>query len=202
MGSHVFLTFDDAVSMTNQLISFLNDGLIDTELEALAKKFKIRLKENRTFHVDEINRNCPECSGCHAGGCILGCFKHSSSSSVLCYWDKALDSIIGSKLVVHEMFHLIFEQGYDNDLPEDEAFELSEKFAMFGEENFDFHLRFDPDEINSNPIIESLTIPEISGKISDGFFLALGFTAFVLATFYIFGGTIYQIKKRKNHTTF
>ena len=189
---HHFLTFENAVEMTNQLIEALNSGELDFELDQLGKKFNIKFNPGSNYHVDQINRNCPECSGCHAGGCILGCFKHSKSSSVLCYWDQALEEIIGSKLVVHEIFHLMFEQGFTSNLSEDEQFELSEKFAQYGEKNFTPKLVFLGDTV----VIEGLTINEIGGSISSGFFLAIGFSAFIILLFLIFGKTPYSIGKK------
>ena len=72
-------------------------------------------------------------------GCILGCFK--TPSDHVCYWDKALEKILGTKLVTHEMARVLFEFAYDTgNMSKDEMFETSEKFSQYAEKNFTSNL--------------------------------------------------------------
>ena len=135
-----FLTFEDAVIISRQIEDFFNSPESDPTIMALAETFNLGIKENFFVHVDHIEKNCKECMGCHNGSCLLGCF--ISDSSKVCYWDEAIEAVIGTKLVVHEYAHVIFDQIFTNDLSEEDSFELSERFAQFMEQNFSVSLSF------------------------------------------------------------
>lgn len=133
--SDQFLTFEDALIISRQLEAFFNSPESDQILAHLAQTFGLQFKENFVVHVNSIEKNCKECMGCHAGNCILGCFMDSDPSK-LCFWDEAIESVIGTKLIVHEYAHVIFDQVFENDLSDEDAFEMSEQFAQYMERNF------------------------------------------------------------------
>lgn len=133
--SDQFLTFDNAVIVSRHLEDYFNSPESDPVLIHLAQTFGLGIKPNFVVHVAKIEKNCPECMGCHNGSCILGCFMDDDPST-LCYWDEAIEAVIGSKLIVHEYAHVIFDQVFENDLSEDDSFALSEQFAEYMERNF------------------------------------------------------------------
>lgn len=133
----LFLRFEDAVSLSRELESFFNSPQSDSVIVELAEKFKLGIKKDFTVFVPVIEKNCKECMGCHSGGCILGCFiTEPGAAEKVCFWDEAIEAAIGTKLVVHEYGHVIFEQIFTNELNEEAAFEKSEEFAQFLEANF------------------------------------------------------------------
>lgn len=140
----MLLTFDDAVVITKQLIDYYNSPDSDDVILYMADKFDLKVKPDFTVKVTSIDRNCPECSGCHGGNCILGCYETHSRDDPgkLCYWDQALEKELGTKLIVHEMGHVIYDQVYDSGLPEDQDYDQSEKFAMYMENNFDLNMDY------------------------------------------------------------
>ncbi len=132
-----FLRFEDAVSLSRQIEAFFNSPESDQIIIELAEKFNLGVKENFVVNVPTIEKNCKECMGCHAGGCILGCFiSGPGEPQKVCFWDEAIEAVIGTKLVVHEYGHVIFEQIFTNNLDEERAFQISEDFAQFMENNF------------------------------------------------------------------
>jgi len=195
MTEHLFVNFEDAVLLTNQLLDFYNSGRARDIFQDLGDRFNIIPIENPVFHIDQINKNCPECSGCHSNGCILGCFKHGfGQASVLCYWDKALDSILGSKLIIHEVAHVIFEQGFTTNLNSKEAFDLSEEFAMYVEN----HFNIDMELINDIPTITNLQVTDdIFGGIGRGFGFGIGLALLIGATLLVFKINPLQLKGKK-----
>jgi len=136
-----FLTFEDAVIISRQLEDFFNSPESDQFIFAVSETFHLGIKQNFNVHVDQIEKNCSECMGCHNGSCILGCFMSQDPSKV-CYWDEAIEAVLGTKLIVHEYAHVIWDQIFTNDLSEDESFEQSELFAQFLEQNFQISLSF------------------------------------------------------------
>jgi len=130
-----FLSFDNAVVISRQLELFFNSPDSDRILQHLAERFGLEFKPEFIVQVKEIRKNCPECMGCHNGSCILGCF-WSDDPSTLCYWDQAIEAVIGSKLIVHEYGHVIFDQVFTTKLSGDDAFFQSEEFAQYMERNF------------------------------------------------------------------
>ena len=133
--SDQFLTFDNAVVISRQLEEFFNSQESDPVLIHLARTFGLEFKPNFIVQVKEIRKNCPECMGCHNGDCILGCFMNEDPST-LCYWDEAIEAVIGTKLIVHEYGHVIFDQVFTTKLSGDDAFVQSEQFAQYLERNF------------------------------------------------------------------
>ena len=133
--SDQFLTFENAVVISRQLEQYFNSPDSDRVLQHLAQRFGLGFKPNFIVQVKEIRKNCPECMGCHNGSCILGCFWNDDPST-LCYWDEAIEAVIGSKLIVHEYGHVIFDQVFTTKLSGDDAFAQSEEFAQFLERNF------------------------------------------------------------------
>lgn len=133
--SDQFITFDNAVFISRQLEEFFNSSESDLLLISLAKRFGLGFKPDFIVQVKEIRKNCPECMGCHNGSCILGCF-WSDDPSTLCFWDEAIEAVIGTKLIVHEYGHVIFDQVFTTKLSGDDAFVQSEEFAQFLERNF------------------------------------------------------------------
>lgn len=137
-----FLTFDNAVQISRQIEDFFNSPDSDQVLFALQKKFpNLRFKDNFFIKVESIEKNCEECMGCNDNECILGCFVDENPNK-LCFWDEALEEVIGTKLVVHEYGHVIFDQVFENDLSEELAFRQSEEFAQFFENNFEISVEF------------------------------------------------------------
>ena len=130
-----FLDFDQAVIISREVENYFNDPKSDNDIIFLARKFNLGIRENFVVSTKAILRNCPECSGCHNEVCTLGCF--DSEANVVCLWDQALEEIIGTKLILHEYGHVIYDQIFTNELSEEEAFEQSEEFAQFVENNFD-----------------------------------------------------------------
>lgn len=139
-----FLSFDDAVKITRQLIDYYNSPASDDVLLFMADKFHLQIKPDFTVHVNSIHKNCPECSGCKCGECILGCYETHTRDKpgVLCYWDEALEYQLGTRLIVHELGHVIYDQVFDSGLPEAQDFDQSEQFAMYMENHFDINMQF------------------------------------------------------------
>ena len=132
-----FLKFEDAVTLSRQIEAFFNSPESDSIIIELAEKFNLGVKENFVVNVPTIEKNCKECMGCHAGGCILGCFiSGPGEPQKVCFWDEAIEAVIGTKLVVHEYGHVIFEQIFTNNLDEEREFQISESFAQYMEDNF------------------------------------------------------------------
>ncbi len=137
LENNQFLRFEDAVSLSRQIETFFNSPESDSIIIELAEKFNLGIKENFVVHVPIIEKNCKECMGCHAGGCILGCFiSGMDEPQKVCFWDEAIEAVIGTKLVVHEYGHVIFTQIFTNNLNEEASFQLGESFAQFMEDNF------------------------------------------------------------------
>lgn len=135
-----FLDFDDGVIVSKRVEDFWNGPQSDQEIFFLAKKFNLTIRDEFFVQTKEIRRNCPDCMGCHNSICTLGCF--DSDTNVVCLWDKALKEIIGTKLILHEYGHVIYEQIFETNLSEDEAFEQSEEFAQYVEDNYTIALSF------------------------------------------------------------
>lgn len=137
-----FLTFEDAVQISRKLEDFFNSTDSNEVLLTLQSKFEnLRFKNDFFVKVEEIRKNCEECMGCKDGECILGCFI-DENPNMICFWDEALETLIGTKLVVHEFGHVIFDQIFENDLSPELAFRQSEEFAQFFEENFQVSIEF------------------------------------------------------------
>lgn len=137
------ITFEDAVILTNLLQGFINTDQGRLILAEMGRQFDLELKDNFVIKYGTITKNCPECMGCnHQGSCILGCTKIPGFD--LCYWDEALEQIVGTQLVIHELAHVWFPQAFvhNMDPDSDEFFELSEEFAQFVEEKFSESLVF------------------------------------------------------------
>lgn len=141
-GDGELITFEDAVTLTNLLINYINTDQGKDVLNQIGKKFNLTLKKDFTIWRGTISKNCPDCSGCHNGSCILGCMKTPGYN--LCYWDEALEKIVGTGLVVHELAHIWFDQAYDNilDRGSEEFFQESEEYAQYVENNFTSSLAF------------------------------------------------------------
>ena len=135
-----FLDFDNARIVSQKVEDYFNSPQSDQDIIFLAKKFNLQIKEDFLVHTSEVRRNCPECMGCKNDSCILGCF--DSDTDVVCLWDLALEEIIGTKLILHEYGHVIYDQIFIDDLDEDDSFEQSEAFAQFVEDNFTISLEF------------------------------------------------------------
>ena len=196
--THYFLNFDDAVSLTDQLLNMLNSGKYNNVLDHLGKVFNLERRQNFRLHYDRINKNCPECSGCHNGGCILGCLKHGPGEpTVFCFWDDALESILGTKLVLHEVGHLIKEQGFHSRLSGQEDYDQSEKFAQYVEDHFDVNLQFAPTDFRSYPKIHNLTLAQVGDSVTNGFLFGVGLSIFAVTTYFIFKRNPLSLSKRK-----
>ena len=181
------LSFNDAVSLTHQIIAFFNSPLSDPTIFFLADKFNLKIKENFTVNVQSIEKNCKECSGCHGGSCTLGCYISQESGSVgrLCYWDKALTEVAGTKLVVHEMGHVIYDQIFSDGLNPDASFDKSEVFAQFVENHYDFDMSFHDNGFDANPKINKMDftgMKESGTRIAE---LVIAFTVVGLITYVI-----------------
>lgn len=140
------MSFDDAVFFSERLIDFFNSSSADQIFLMLGNQWNLKVKPDHTIVVDSIEKNCPECMGCDDDGCILGCYIEHRLTNKICFWDKALDEIVGSRLITHEFGHVIFSQVFEIDhLSDSENFNISEKFARFVEDNFELDFGFDPD---------------------------------------------------------
>lgn len=137
-----FLDFNQAVDLSELLLNYFNSPQGRPTVVMLGDEFRLKTKENFRLVVTKYEKNCPDCMGCTAkDGCILGCFK--TPSDHVCYWDQALEKILGTKLVTHEMAHVLFEFAYDvGQMSKEKIFETSEKFAQFVEKNFTTNLVF------------------------------------------------------------
>jgi len=136
-----FLEFDDAVVLSNLLTDFVNSTDGHRVMQFLAERFELKLKPNYQIQLGEIRKDCPDCMGCHQGSCILGCLK--VPQNVMCFWERALKRIIGTRLVVHENAHLWFIQAFEMDfMDEEQFFEEGEKFSEYVENNFTKSLVF------------------------------------------------------------
>lgn len=153
-----FLTFEDAKTVTYQIINFFNSPDSDPTITALANQFNLGIRDTFLVTVTSIEKNCPECSGCHGGSCTLGCHisQDNGSAGKLCYWDKALTEVAGTKLIVHEMGHVIYDQIFIDNLSPKDSFNQSERFAQYMENHYDFDMSFNFDGFNSNPQIQKL----------------------------------------------
>jgi len=182
-----FLTFEDAVSMTNEMINYFNSPVSDSIVFSMANRFNLQIKENFVVSVTSINKNCSECSGCHGGKCTLGCYvsQESGDPGRLCYWDKALTEVVGSKLVLHEMGHVIYDQIYFSNLPEEQNFNLSEKFAQYMENNFEFDTVILPQGFNQNPVIDNFTFRAMHDSMIRVAEIVIAFTLVGIATYVI-----------------
>lgn len=136
------LTFEDAVILTDLLINYINTDQGKNILNQIGKKFNLRLKDNFMIKRGDILKNCPDCSGCHQGLCILGCMKTPGYD--LCYWDEALEKIAGTGLITHELGHIWYGQAYENDFDSNNKkyLEQSEKYAQYVEDQFTNTLAF------------------------------------------------------------
>ena len=180
-----FLKFEDAVTLSRKIENFFNSPESDSIIIDLAERFNLGIKENFIVHVDNIEKNCQECMGCHAGGCIAGCFiTDPGQPQRVCFWEEAIEAVLGSKLVVHEYGHVVFDQIFTNQLNENDAFQLSEQFAQYMEDNFTVSLE-DCVGCSTTPLSESSIIKQdnheqgITGnqstdKILEGFLFGLG----------------------------
>ena len=154
-----FLRFEDAVILSRKIEEFFNSSESDPIILELAQKFNLGIKRNFIVNVPTIQKNCEECMGCHAGGCILGCFiSGPGEPQKVCFWDEAIEAVIGTRLVVHEYGHVIFEQIFTNNLDEENEFQLSEDFAMFMENNFTIDLE-DCLNCSSEPLSQTDLVP-------------------------------------------
>lgn len=137
-----FLDFNQAVDLSELLLNYFNSPQGRPTVVMLGNEFDLTTKENFRLNVTKYEKNCPDCMGCTAkDGCILGCFK--TPGDHVCYWDKALEKILGTKLVTHEMAHVLFEFAYDTgQMSKNQMFETSEKFAQYLEKNFTSNLVF------------------------------------------------------------
>ena len=154
-----FLRFEDAVILSRKIEEFFNSPESDSIILELAQKFNLGIKRNFIVNVPTIQKNCEECMGCHAGGCILGCFiSGPGEPQKVCFWDEAIEAVIGTRLVVHEYGHVIFEQIFTNNLDEENEFQLSEDFAMFMENNFTIDLE-DCLNCSSEPLSQTDLVP-------------------------------------------
>lgn len=136
-----FLEFDDAVVLSNLLTNFVNSTDGRRVMQFLADRFELKLKPNYQIQLGEIRKDCPDCMGCHQGVCILGCLKLPQNE--MCFWEKALKRIIGTRLVVHENAHLWFIQGFEIQfMDKNQFYEEGEKFAQYVENNFTKSLVF------------------------------------------------------------
>lgn len=136
------LTFEDSVILTDLMISYSNTQQGKEILGQIGNKFNLKLKPDFKIWRGSITKNCADCSGCFNGRCILGCMKTPGYN--LCYWDMALEKIVGSGLVVHEVAHIWFDQAYVHEFKEDskEFHEQSEKYAQYVENQFTSSLAF------------------------------------------------------------
>jgi hypothetical protein len=178
------LSYNDAVVITHKLVAYLNNPDSDGIIEQMGTVFNLKYRNGFYLHVSSIQRNCPECTGCHKNMCTLGCYIDGEDK--VCYWDKALDSILGTKLIVHEIGHLVYRQAFISDLPPEQDFQQSEQFAQYFETHFDINPQFLPQ--NDNYSIHSETIPVISLGKAVVVVVAIGFGMWILN----------QISKKQN----
>jgi len=170
-----FLTFEQAVPVCESVESFFNSPESDQVILTLQQKFpNLKIKEDFVVETKEIKKNCPECMGCEDDYCTLGCFR--TDPATVCLWEEALESIIGTKLIVHEYGHVIYDQVFVNDLSEDEEFEQSEEFAMYMERTFTISLEF-CDGCSEDPAeqISSMTVEHMQDSAIDSIIAGVGF---------------------------
>lgn len=149
------LTYEDAVVITHKLIAYLNSPDSDGIIEQMGTVFNLQFRQGFNLHVGSIQRNCPECSGCHKNLCTLGCYIDGEDR--VCYWDKALDSILGTRLIVHEIGHLVYRQAFVSNLPPEQDFQQSEQFAQYFESHFDINPEFIPQ--HDNYTVDNFQVP-------------------------------------------
>lgn len=177
-----FLTFEDAVTISRQIEDFFNSPESDPLIASLAQKFHLEIRNNFFVHVDNIEKNCKECMGCHASSCVLGCFITEPGKPIrLCFWDEAIEAIIGTKLITHEFGHVIFEQVFQNDMNDEDAFVMSEQFAQFFEASFRISPGFcsncsnEPlSELSELEVHEHLTAGDLGENFLSSIFAGLG----------------------------
>ncbi len=138
------ISYDEAVIMSKHIEAYFNSPASDQTILNLSDKFKVDLKDGFVVEVKTFSKNCQDCKGCHSGKCTLGCYKPSADT--VCYWDKALEAAIGTKLVTHEMGHVIYEQVFDDklDVNSQPHYDKSEEFAQYFENYFDIDMSFQP----------------------------------------------------------
>ena len=169
-----FLTFDDAVEISKQIEAFFNSTDSDEIILDLQKRFpNLSVKENFFVHVQNIEKNCGECMGCKEDSCILGCFFDEVNFNKVCFWDQALEKIIGTRLIIHEYGHVIYAQIFANDLGPEQEFEQSEEFAQFFEDNFSVSVEF-CENCSEKPLEKHLKVSNFHmGEIVDQFVFSI-----------------------------
>ena len=189
-----FLTFDDAVIISRRIEDFFNSPESDQLIISLAQKFHLQIRENFIVHVENIEKNCKECMGCHAGSCVLGCFiSEPGEPQRVCFWEEAIEAIIGTKLIVHEYGHVVFEQVFQVDMTDDDDFIKSEQFAQQFEASFRISPGFCSNcsdqplsEFIAEKVHEHMTAEDVGdqffGSIISGVGLGIGFAIIGVAT--------------------
>lgn len=136
------IDFEKAKDLTYKMIDLLNSPQSDDLLLSIAEKWDMQINEPLKFWVNKIEKNCKHCSGCQQAGegimfCEMGCFIRDGKHRQFCYWEPALEERLGKSLVVHEVFHAVFEDGFDiSDMSFEEMHKKSEEFASWAEQNF------------------------------------------------------------------
>lgn len=159
-----FLDFDQAVDLSERLVNFSNSPQGLETFRIISRQTGLKVKDSYKVHVNKYERNCTDCASCSDKGCVLGCLK--TPSFHMCYWDQALEKIIGTKLVMHEIGHLWFDQVFDTkDMDKNQFFDESEKFAQYIENTFTDNLAWCAEckryEIFMNDNFERRSNPEI-----------------------------------------
>lgn len=173
-----FLSFDEAVQLTRNLERFFNSTESDNQLEFLRQRFNLTYKQGFVLKINDIVRNHHECTGCSNGQCVLGCYM--SHNGNISYWDKALTKIIGARLVVHEVGHVVHEQIFEQDLDPNSHFERSEQFAQYMENNFNRFMHFmtphdtTQNQTNNENLEFSTNDGSFAGAIMGGIAFGLG----------------------------
>jgi hypothetical protein len=130
----MYLDFPDAVNMTYKIINYFNSPEGRSYVSQVGSLFGFKTKPGYVLSVSNIYENCPQCSGCSNGRCVLGCFVWPNN--YICYTDSGLQNLAGMPLVIHELFHLLYNQAYLYLPPDTQTMETSEYFAVWGQNNF------------------------------------------------------------------
>jgi uncharacterized protein YqgQ len=155
------MNLEDAVTLTTQIVDFSNSLQGEQFLSYLGDKFGLELNPNYHVHVNSITDICPDCSNCHAGSCEVGCLIEPDFR--ICYTVMGL-SLLGDRLVVHEMAHLWFSQVYDTGMmTKNDYMNTSEKFALFVEKNYTKDIVSQVKDVTVSMKTISITTPVVAG---------------------------------------
>lgn len=171
------MNLSDAVYTTQKIVDFSNSSQGFDFFVMLGEKFGLVVNSNYHVYVNSITDVCPDCSNCHFGSCEVGCLIEPDFK--ICYTGIGL-SLLGNRLIVHEMAHLWFSQVYEtSQMSRSSYMDQSERFAQFVEKNYTNDIISEVQNIT--PIISKKTTSiVIPVAIGIGILSATAITAYVI----------------------